>query len=66
MENLLELQKMVQDDSRDLRGLDRMELKEGLNRLRKVLEMVVEDANDSDSLELSRATLNRVKRELEG
>ena len=55
---------MVQDYSRDLQGLDRMQLKEGLDRLRRTLEMIVLDTDESDSLELSRTTLNRVKREL--
>tara|TARA_Y100000361_G_scaffold90343_1_gene80352 strand:- start:321 stop:521 length:201 start_codon:yes stop_codon:yes gene_type:complete len=64
MENLLELQRMVQDLSRDLQGLNRMQLRDGLDRLRRTLEMVVEDTDDSDSLELSRTTLNRVRREL--
>jgi hypothetical protein len=64
METLLELQKMVQDQSIDLQGLGRMQLRDGLDRLRRTLEMVVEDTDDSDSLELSRTTLNRVRREL--
>ncbi len=64
MKTLLELQRMVQDQSRDLQGLDRMQLRDGLDRLRRTLEMVVEDTDYSDSLELSKATLNKVKREL--
>lgn len=64
METLLELQRIVQDQSRDLQGLDRMQLRDGLDRLRRTLEMVVEDTDDNDSLELSRTTLNRVRREL--
>ena len=64
METLLELQRMVHDHSRDLQGLDRMQLREGLERLRMTLEMVVEDAEDSDDLQLSRETLSRVRQEL--
>ena len=64
MVTLSELQRMVKNQSRDLQGLDRMQLIDGLERLRRTLEMVVEDVDDSDSLELSRTTLNRVRRDL--
>lgn len=65
MESLLDLQRMVRDSSRDLQGLDeRQQLRDGLERVRRVLEMVVEDVEDSDSLEVSRSVLSMVRREL--
>lgn len=38
-------------------------LKESSN-VKRVLEMIIEDTEDNNSLELSRATLNMVKQEL--
>ena len=39
-------------------------LQKEVDRLKNLLELVLEDTNDSESLEVNRSTLNKVKKEL--